>query len=192
MVNRQVRDPRFRMPAFSESQITDAELDTIAGYITSLSGEDHAHPETIELTAAVEMHHWMALEALKADDRAEAVHHVNHTIELLDSGEHRQRMVAILESLEAAEIHEPEHEIEEMLAESASPGLTLFQLHLRQALVSLAVQDVADAQHHIIHAQALVDPANDGSVNEVLELLEQEELHRAEYEIEELVGVEHE
>ena len=62
MVKRQVRNPRLRMPAFSESQITDEELNTIASYIAGLSSEGHAHPETIELTAALEIHHWMALE----------------------------------------------------------------------------------------------------------------------------------
>ena len=133
----------------------------------------------------------MALEALKANDRAEAIHHVNHIIELLEPGEHRQRMVAILDSLQAGKIHDPEHEIEEMLAEFASPGLNLFQLHLRQALVSLAVADVADAQHHVLHSQALADPANKKSVNEVLELLAQGESHQVEHEIQELLGLQH-
>ena len=100
-------------------------------------------------------------------------------------------MVAILESLEAGEIHDPEHDIEEMLAESASPGLNLFQLHLRQALVSIAVADVADAQHHVLHSQALADPANKKSVNEVLELLAQGESHQVEHEIQELLGLQH-
>ena len=188
MVKRQVRNPRFQMPAFSEIQISDEELEAIAHYIASLSSEEHGHHETIELTVAVQMHHWMALEALKTEGHSEAIHHVNHIIELLEPGEHRQRMVGILDSLEAGEIHDPEHQIEEMLAESASPGLDLFQLHLRQALVSLAVQDVADAKHHVIHAQGLVDPAKEGSLDEILELLEQVEPHQAEHEIRELLG----
>ena len=68
MVKRQVRNPRFQMPAFSESQVSNEELEAIAHYIASLSAEAHAHPDPIEVTAAVEMHHWMALEALKAND----------------------------------------------------------------------------------------------------------------------------
>ena len=59
MVERQVRNPRFRMPAFSETQVSDAELEAIGHYIGNLSGEGHAHPETIELSASLEMHHWM-------------------------------------------------------------------------------------------------------------------------------------
>ena len=188
MVERQVRNPRFRMPAFSESQVSDAELEAIGHYIANLSGEGHAHPETIELSAAVEMHHWMALEALKADDRAEAIHHVNHIIELLNPGEHRQRMVAILESLGAREIHEPEHEIEEMLAGTAAPDLSLFHLHLRQASASLAVNDRADARHHLEHAQGLAELDDEVGVYEALEALEQGELHQVDHEIQELLG----
>ncbi len=187
-VKRQVRNPRFQMPAFTEGQVTDEELQVIALYIASLSGEDHAHQVTIELTAAVEMHHWMALEALKVSDQAEAIHHVTHIIELLEPGQHRQQMVAILEALEQGETHDPEHDIEQMLARTASPDLTLFQLHLRQALVALAVEDTDDAQHHAIHAQELADATDEKGTGEVLDLLGQSELHQAEHEIRELLG----
>ena len=187
MVIRQVRNPRFQMPAFSESQITDDELDAIAGYIVGLSGEDHAHPETIEFTAALEIHHWMALEAIKAHDMDESLHHVNHIVELLEPGEHLRRMEAVLEGLERGERHEPEHEIEEMLAEFASPGLNLFQLHLRQALASLAIEDVPDAQHHASHAQEISDPADEESIAEILAILGQGDSHDAEHEIQEIL-----
>ena len=185
MVERQVRNPRFQMPAFSETQVSDEELKAIGQYIGNLSGDDHAHPEEIEQTAAVETHHWMALEALKADDQAEAVHHVNHIIELLQSGEHRDRMAAVQISLKEGEVHGPEHEIESMLAASASPGLDLFQLHLRQALITLAVEDTSDSEHHVTHALELSDSA---VVEDVLELLQGGKLHQAEHEIRELLG----
>ena len=190
MVNRQVRNPRFLMPAFTESQVTDEELNTIASYIAGLSGEGHIHPETIDLPVVVEMHHWMALEALKANDPPEAIHHVNHIVELLDPGDHRRSMVELLVSLQAGRMHEPAHEIEEMLARFASPGLSLFQLHLRQALVSLAAEDSTDAQHHIVHVQELSDPAEEASVNDVLELFERGEHHQAEHDIQKLLGEE--
>ena len=190
MVERQVRNPRFRMPSFTEDQVSDGELGAIAHYIASLSGEGHAHPETIQLAAAVEMHHWMALEALKVDDPPEGIHHVKHIIDLLEPGEHRQRMEVILGSLEAGERHDPEHEIEEMLAGTAAPALTLFELHLRQALVALAVEDLSDAQHHVVHAQALADAAQTERISEILNLLQQVELHSAEHEIQELLGKE--
>ena len=188
MVKRQVRNPRLRMPAFPESQITDEDLNIIASYIAGLSGEGHAHPETIELTATIEMHHWMALEAIKAGDQDESLHHVNHIVDLLEPGEHLRRMEAILVVLERGEIHESEHEIEEMLAQFASPGLSLFQLHLRQTLVSLAIENLPDAQHHISHAQELSIPADEEAIDEVLELLGQSKSHEAEHEIQELLG----
>ena len=166
-------------------------MDTIASYIAGLSGGGHAHPETIELTAAIEIHHWMALEAIKAGDQNESLHHVNHIVELLEPGEHLRRMEAILEGLERGETHESEHDIEEMLAEFASPGLNLFQLHLRQALVSLAIEDVLDAQHHISHAQELSDTAGEVSIDEVLKLLGQGKSHEAEHEIQRILGENH-
>ena len=188
MVKRQVRNPRFQMPAFSQTQLSDEELDSIANYIESLKGQGHAHRETVELTAAVEMHHWMALEGLKAGDSSEAGHHVGHIIELLQPGQHRERMQAILAGIEAGGTHEPEHEIEQMLAGTASPDLTLFQLHLKQGLVALAVNETADAQHHVTHAQGLADEEVKEGTAEVLELLAKRDVHGAEHEMQELLG----
>ena len=190
MVKRQVRNPRFQMPAFSQEQVSDEELGAIADYITSLEGDDHAHPEPIDLTATLEMHHWMALESLKAGDGTDAVHHVRHIIELLEEGEHRNRMEAILESLLAGDTHEHEHEIEEMLAGTAKPDLTLAQLHLRQALVALAVEDVADAQHHVVHFQEQASSTEVEQAAEIVVLLDQGDLHQAEHEMQELLGEE--
>ena len=134
------------------------------------------------------MHHWMALEALKAENRAEAIHHVRHIIELLEEGEHRHRMESVLEGLEAGEIHDPEHEIEEMLATRAAPDLTLAELHLRQALVALAGEDVADVQHHIEHFQKVSSPDEGEHAAEIIDLLNHGELHGAEHMMQELLG----
>ncbi len=190
MVERQVRSPRFQMPSFSQEQVSDEELEAIAHYITSLEGDDHAHPDPIDLTAVLEMHHWMALEALKAGNGTDATHHVVHIVELLEEGEHRNRMEAILESPLAGDTHVPEHEIEEMLAGTAKPDLTLVQLHLRQALVALAVEDVADAQHHVAHFQELATSMEEEQAAEILDLLHQGDRHQAEHEMQELLGEE--
>ncbi len=149
------------MPSFSEDQVSDDELEAIAHYVSSLEGEGHAHIEPVGLGVTVEMHHWMALEALKAEDRPEAIHHVRHIIELLEEGEHSQRMEAIIDSLLTGDTHEPEHEIEGMLAGSASPDLTLVELHLRQALVALTVRDLADIRHHVEHFHELAKPGEE-------------------------------
>ena len=192
-VIRQVRSPRFQMPSFSEDQVSDEELDTIAHYIASLESEGHAHAEveSAQLSVVVEMHHWMALEALKADVIEDAIHHVEHIIELLDEGEHQDRMNIIREDLQVSNIHDAEHEIEEMLAGKAAPDLTLAQLHLRQALVALAVEGLADARHHVEHFQILVGAQEAQRVAEILKLLGESDLHQAEHEIQELLGEEH-
>lgn len=195
MVKNQVRNPRFQMPAFGPAQISEEELDAIADFIVTLAGDDHQHQESIEdpgeQAAAVEMHHWMALESLEAGDPADAIHHVGHIIESLDPGEHLDRMRQILSSLESGgDSHGPEHQIEEMLAGSASPGLTIFQLHLRQALDSLDADDVSQAKHHVGHAQETADQNAARGLAEVQELLEMEDRHGAEHEIQEILGLE--
>ena len=189
-VVRQVRSPRFQMPTFSEEQVSDEELDAIAHYITSLEGEGHAHAEveSAQLGVILEMHHWMALEALKADVIEDAIHHVEHIIELLDDGDHQDRMKIIREDLQVGKAHEAEHEIEEMLADKAAPDLTLAQLHLRQALMALAFEDEADSKHHVEHFQEL---AGAQEAAEILETLGRGDLHQAEHEIQELLGEEH-
>lgn len=130
----------------------------------------------------------MALEALEANDPAEALHHVGHIIGSLEPGEHQQRMQEILALLESGvDSHEPEHEIEEMLAGFASPELTLFQLHLRQALDA---EDVSGAQHHLVHAQETSDGTTTTSLAEILKSLEEENHHGAEHEIQVILGLE--
>ena len=192
MVERQVRTPRFRMPAFSVQQVSDGELEAITGYIAGLQGEGHLHAEMSpsELSVTVEMHHWMALESLKAGSADDAIHHVGHIVELLGEGNHRNTMEAILVSLRAGEIHGPEHDIEGMVAGTVVPGLTLSELHLRQTLVALAVEEVADAQHHVSHFQETASADELSRTAEILDLLGQGELHDAEHEIQELLGEE--
>ena len=189
MVKNQVRNPRFQMPAFGPEQISNEELEVIDGFIANLEGDGHQHPTAIDLSVAVEMHHWMALEALESQDPGEAIHHVGHIIELLEPGEHQKRMQEILVSLESGgDSHEPEHQIEEMLAGSASPGLTLFQLHLRQALDSLDANDGFEAKHHVAHARETGDDSTAVGLAEVLELLESDKHHDAEHELQEILG----
>lgn len=72
-----------------------------------------------------------------------------------------------------------------MLAGTASPELTLLQLHMSQALAALATEDLADAQHHAAHAQDLVDASQEERIAEIRLLLDQGDVHGAEHEIEE-------
>ena len=77
-----------------------------------------------------------------------------------------------------------------MLAGSASPGLTLFQLHLRQALDSLVADDGPEAKHHVAHAQEIGGESTATGLAEVQELLELDDHHTAEHEIGEILGPE--
>ena len=56
MVRRQVRNPRFQMPAFNTALISDEELDQIAAYNSRLEGREHLDMEASDLSAPVEMH----------------------------------------------------------------------------------------------------------------------------------------
>ncbi|MDA1216405.1 MAG: cytochrome c [Chloroflexi bacterium] len=187
-VERQVRTPRLQMPSFTVDQISDEELELIADYIASLEGEGNEHHEGMELTAALEMHHWMALDAIEVGEPDEAIHHVQHIIDLLEAGDHHDRMEAVLEALQAGDVHDPEHEIEEMLAGTASPDLSLRDLHLQQAMAAIATDEVPDALHHVLHAQNEADPSAADALGEIVDLLNAGELHDAEHEIGELLS----
>ena len=56
------------------------------------------------------MHHWMALFAVEDNDPQEAVHYVEHTIDLV-SGDHLARMEIVLAQLKVANLHDAGHEI---------------------------------------------------------------------------------
>lgn len=79
-----------------------------------------------------------------------------------------------------------------MVAGTAAPDLTLAELHLRQALVTLAVEDVADTQHHVEHFQEVAGPEDAEQTADILDLLAQGALHDVEHEIRELLGEEEE
>ena len=99
-------------------------------------------------------------------------------------------METILVSLRAGETHDPEHDIEEMVAETAVSGLTLADLHLRQALVALAIEDLSDAQHHVAHFQRTADAEDVERATKILEQFEGDSVHVVEHEIRELLGEE--
>ena len=205
--------PRSSMPPFREQQISDGELEALVHFIDelgNLKGGAHLHSEVppAELLATVEMHLWMALEALEAGFGDDAIHHVIHRIELLEEGEPRKQLDAVLVSLRAGNAREPMQEIEEMLAGTAAPDLTLKRLHLRQALAApmtdqavlslrsgvggngLALGDVADAQHHVLHFQESASPEELDIGSEILDLLGRGDLREAEHKIQELLGEE--
>ncbi len=76
------------------------------------------------------------------------------------------------------------------MAGTVVPGLTLADLHLRQALVALAVENLSDAQHHVAHFQGTADAGGVERAAEILELFEGDSVNDIEHEIRELLGEE--
>ena len=187
-VRRQVRNPQRSMPAFGPDQVSDEALDLLVSYIDSLeAGGSHSEPAALPLDEAVAMHHWMALTALNADDVSEAMHHVGHAIELLEDQEHREGMAAVLVSLEAGALHDAEHELEEMLAGTAEPALSISELHLQLTLSAVLVHDAPDATHHLQHFAADADEGEREIVQKVSEDIDAGDEEEAEHAIIELL-----
>jgi hypothetical protein len=186
VVKRQVRSPIGTMPPFSSSIISDEDLDQIAGFIASLPASGK-HVEPVDMEGALAMHHWMALSALEEGDTQDAVHHIGHILAMVTDHEHELQMEEAKEAIAQGELHDAEHEIEEMLAGQADAGLLYTEMHLRLTLASVVLQDAPDAMHHMEHFMAVAGEAAAGQAREILELLGEGELHDAEHEIEEML-----
>ncbi len=185
VVMRQVRAPLDKMPSYSQEQLSDEGLHEIAEYIASLAPTE-MHMEPVKLSDVVSLHHWMALSAIEAGNLDDALHHVDHIIQLV-KGKHLAVMKEAREHLEAGDTHEAEHLIEDMLAGNAKPDLTLSALHLKLALAAVEADDVEDAVHHTRHFLKLARGHDKSDGREVLAALERGDLHEAEDELEHLL-----
>ena len=162
-VRRQVRNPIGTMPRFELEQISDEESEELIEFIMELKSDGHDEPLDLSMDDVVTMHHWMAILALKADGVAEAKHHVQHIIGIVENADHRHQMEEVLDALDENHLHDAEHSaehsIEGMLAGTAEPELSLGELHLQMVLSALAVHDAEDAQHHLDHFVAEAEPS---------------------------------
>jgi hypothetical protein len=77
-----------------------------------------------------------------------------------------------------------------MLTGTVTPDLSLQDLHLQQALAAIAMDEVPNALHHVLHAKNEADPSVADALSEIVALLSAGELHDAEHEIEVLLGEE--
>jgi hypothetical protein len=158
-ITRQVRAGLGSMPIYPPSKISDAELDEITKYIHSLKGE-HGHVGFENLKLASFQHHWMALLALENESTEDAVHHVDHVIEVVE-GEHRSQMIDVKEQIEAENIHDGAHVIQAMLTGDESRGLTSLDISGGLARSSLQSNDIGGAVHHLDH---LLDTLSAGTI----------------------------
>lgn len=187
-VIRQVRAPRFQMPAFSGVQVSDEELGKIADYIESLGPGAMVHMEPTAMPGLLAMHHWMAIMALDAHNVDEANHHIGHIIELVQEADHRRQTEEARDLLAQGQIHEAEHRVEGMLAGRAVFGLTLDRLHLELALVALEAKDTEDLKHHLQHFVGQAPHELTAKGEDLLRLLEGNRLDDLERELRELLG----
>jgi len=186
VVIRQVRSPLDKMPSYSAARLSDEDLHEVAEYIASLAPEE-THMEPVELSDLSATHHWMALSAIEAGDLEDALHHLNHIIDLV-KGKHLATMKAAREHLEAGDVHEAEHLVEEMLAGTAKPDLSLKRLHLQLALVAIEARDAEEAIHQTRHFVTLAKGTGKQDGRKVVTALAAGDLHEAEHLAQRLLG----
>jgi mono/diheme cytochrome c family protein len=189
-VHQQVRSPLAQMPAYSEEQLSDADLEAIADYIAGLEPMEE-HMEPVKLSEVLALHHWMAISAIAAGDKGDALHHVGHIIQTV-KGEHLETMQEARKMLRAGELHEAEHLIEEMLAGKAKPELSRERLSLRLALTAIDQRDRAEAIHQMRHFLEQAQGAERTKGQAALAHLREGDLHGAEHRIAGLLGIERE
>ncbi|MEX2464889.1 MAG: cytochrome c [Gaiellaceae bacterium] len=187
-VRQQVRSPLAQMPAYSMEQLSDTDLEAIAEYIAGLEPMEE-HVEPVELSEVLAIHHWMAISAIAAEDRRDALHHVGHIIDTV-KGEHLEAMTRARELLQEGDLHEAEHLIEEMLAGKAEPELSRGRLALRLALTAVDQGDRAEAIHQMRHFVETAKGAEREKGQAVLAHLREGDFHGAEHGIADLLGIE--
>lgn len=189
-VRRQVRAPTGSMPVYPPDKISSAELDALAAYVAQLEGEDdHPHPVG-ELGPMVTQHLWMALYVLEDEDTADvddALHHIQHVIELVDEPQ-RAELQEIEHEVQEGNIHDAGHTIEDILADTPELQTSPEVVHLQLALAAVRVEDVEDAVHHLGHFLDTTTGEQHEHGEEILALLEDEDLADAERRLEAMVG----
>jgi mono/diheme cytochrome c family protein len=199
-VERQVRTPKGDvMPAYSEEQLSDAQLNQVIAWVESLGpatgahmhGEEE-HAAEFEESAPLAAHLRLAIFAVKDGNAHDAEHHMEDFVALLEDEHMKDEAQEILSSLEAgAELHDVEHEMEHMLGEiaPASGETDLPEFHLQLVLDSLTLDDVEAADHHLGHYIELADDADlAAAAGELREHLEEGELHEVEEGVQALLA----
>ncbi|MFQ5856238.1 MAG: c-type cytochrome [Anaerolineae bacterium] len=187
-VRRQVRQPLEKMPAFTEEQVSDEELEKIVAFITSLTpAEAMAHGH--ETSSPIQAHLLMAVISLESDDTSDAQHHLEHALEAADA-EQAEAVQRLLDRLNGGDTHTVQHELEEMLAEiHAMEGKTVQQLHLELAYSALEAREIEDCRHHVEHFVDATTGADMLKGQQILKLMDEGELHDARHGIEGLLGM---
>lgn len=184
----QVRTPRGMMPSFGLDKISDEELAAISAYVLSLGPATAAHMHGEFEASAEEMDHLLlALSALGAENVADAAHHLDHLI-AASEGEIREEFAALAADLQAGMMHDVEHDIEELVEASPSLGISPVLLHVELAVNALGREDLADAEHHLLHAIDISSGDERAKLQSLLADLQAGKEHDAEHEMEEMLA----
>ncbi|MBI4295706.1 MAG: cytochrome c [Chloroflexi bacterium] len=183
----QVRNPMGKMPAFPASQISDHDLDEIAEFIAGMA-KAKAPVQEWEKAASETIHHWMALVAIKSNDPQDATHHLRDALTFIKEPTRKTNMEKAIKLIAQGNMHDAEHEIEEMVGSESPSGVTMKRFHLMLAMRAVEGKDAADVKHHVSgHFLTLGTESEKKHAMEAVELAEKGDFHEAEHEVEELL-----
>ncbi|MBI4285577.1 MAG: cytochrome c [Chloroflexi bacterium] len=185
-VKTQVRNPMGTMMAFPVSQLTDHDLKELAEFIASLAPAKMPVQEWEKATSET-IHHWMALLAIKDGDAKDARHHLEDVITFVKEPMHKTEVNKALNMMAQGNIHDAEHEIEEMAGSESPSGITKQRFHVLLAQRGNEAENAAEAKHHLEHFMVKATDVQKKIAEEALELIEKGDFHEAEHEIEELM-----
>lgn len=182
----QARNPIGSMPAFTQAQLSDADLDKVAGFLLSLGPATGAALEW-EKAAPETIHHWMAMVAIKGNDVPEARLHLEEALAFVKEPRKKSEMEKALDFLAKGDLHAAEDEIEEMAGSDSPSGIAIQRFHL--ALVQQAIDggDATQARRHLERFALKATEKQKALVEEALEKIAANDLHGAEHEVEELL-----
>ncbi len=182
----QVRSPMGKMPAFSKAQLGDADLDKVANFLAGLA-PGGARVVDWEKASTENIHHWMALLAIKFNDVPDVQHHLRDAITFIKDPKKLAEVNKALDLLGKGNAHDAEHEIEELAGTESPSGITRQRLHLVVALRAIEAKNAKEANHHLEHFKTKATAKEMPVVTKALELVAKNDFHEAEHEVEELL-----
>lgn len=174
-VKRYVRNPHGKMPRFGPDKLSDSDLDAIASYIAGLPLPE-VRGKRVTIEQSLEIHHWMAHHALRANDPKHATHHLSHVLALVKDNAHRRDIGRLLELVRANRLEEAAHGVVVMVNARVTPETSMEQMHLRLGLGSLEADDAKEVQHHLEHYVESVSPHDRKHAEELLVRLKKGDL----------------
>jgi mono/diheme cytochrome c family protein len=187
-VKRYARNPQGKMPRFGPDKLSDSELDAVAAYIAGIAVPE-ARVEALELSAALEMHHWIAHHALAANDAKHASVHLAHILELVkDDDAHRRGIERIAGLVRANRLTPAAQELLQMLHAKVTPDISVEKMHLRLALGAIDAGDMLGARHYLEQYVEGASPHDRKHAAELLVLLKKGDLVAVKKRVAHLLG----